>query len=346
MKIKQAVATRFIQQYTLNESLKKTHLPKAGDVALFRVLEIGRHKNIQGVDKRLQAILEGDTIMASFANRYATSQFEGYVPDAPQEVYDILGAGGAIGILKSKNAALKDDEPTKVELIGYCCDDDGQVINSLFYHTPRIPFEGQLPGDAKVILSIGATMDSGKTTTAAFTARGLKMQGYRVGFIKLTGTAHTKDKDFVFDCGADYSFDFSDAGFPSTFLCTKETILDIYQTLLNMFLAHPVDYIVMEIADGILQKETDFLIKDAAFMKTIHNTIFSCGDSLSALKGLELLNKIGIHPSLISGKFTMSPLLIREVQAITEVPIHTIEEIMTGSLNSLLTNTSVGVANA
>ena len=163
--------------------------------------------------------------------------------------------------------------------------------------------------------------------------------------IKLTGTAHTKDKDFVFDCGADYSLDFSDAGFPSTFLCTKETILDIYQTLLKMFDQHPVDYIVMEIADGILQKETDFLIKDKAFMSTIHNTVFSCGDSLSALKGLELLRSIDIHPALISGKFTMSPLLIQEVETNAKVPVHTIEEIMTGSLNSLLTDTRVGVVN-
>lgn len=337
MKIKQSVATRFVTSYQQIETYNHSHIPKAGDVGIFKIIELGRHTSIQGIDKRLQAIFEGDLIMASFANRYATSQFEGYVPSAPQDTYDILGAGGAIGVLKSKNAALKDEEPTKVQLVSYCCNENSTIINTLFYHIERKAYTGTLPGKAKVILSIGATMDSGKTTTAAFTARGLKMGGHRVGFIKLTGTAHTKDKDFVYDCGADFSLDFSDAGFPSTFLCSKETILDIYQTLLMQFNNHAVDYIVMEIADGILQRETDFLIKDQLFMKTIHSTIFSCGDSLSALKGVELLQKIGITPNILSGKFTMSPLLIEEVKAITQVPIFTIEEIMTGNVNNSIT---------
>lgn len=340
MKIKKTIGTRLVHEFTILETLKDTHIPSAGDVGVFRILEIGRHKSIQAADKRITSILEGDHIMASFANRYATSQFEGYVPESPQAVYDILGAGGAIGLVKSKNAALEDEEPTKVELVGYCCDHNGSVINTQFYGIERSSFQGRLPGKAKVVLSIGSTMDSGKTTTAAFVAHGLKMGGFDVGFIKLTGTAHAKDKDFVLDCGADYSFDFSDVGFPSTFLTSKQDILDIYQSLLDKFERNPVDYIVMEIADGILQRETDFLLRDKSFMASIHSVIFSCGDSLSALKGMELLEKINIKPCLISGKLTMSPLLIKEVKSIIDVPVHPIEEIMTGSLNHLITGSN------
>jgi hypothetical protein len=92
--------------------------------------------------------------------------------------------------------------------------------------------------------------------------------------------------------------DFSDMGYPSTYMCSREEILDIYQSLLDRLAPENLDFIVMEIADGLMQRETMFLLKDKAFMKTIHRTIFSCGDSLSAFHGVELLNNWGIEVAL------------------------------------------------
>ncbi|MBX7108658.1 MAG: hypothetical protein K1X61_08445 [Chitinophagales bacterium] len=344
MKIKKTIVTKDIQQYILNESIKETYVPAAGDVAIFEVITLGRHETIQGEDKRITAIFENDFIMAAFADRYATSQFEGYVPTFPMELYDILGAGGAIGVVKSKNALLKDIEPTKIRMIGYCCDDSGKVINTKWYQKQRIPFTGELPNNAKVILSVGSTMDSGKTTTAAHVARGLKYSGKKVAFIKFTGTCFTKDKDFVYDCGADVAIDFSDLGFPSTYMCQKEELLDLYQSLLARIADEKPDFIVMEIADGLMQRETNFLLRSREFMATIHSVVFSCGDSLSAFQGFDILQQWGITPALISGRFSMSPLLIEEVKNNCAVPVLTIEEIMTGKFNNLLVSSRLVAA--
>ena len=335
MRIKQTIVTRGVERYTVNESLASTRKPKAGDVGLFRVLEVDRHSSLQCIDKRSHSIFDGDFILAAFGDRYATSQYEGYVPDEPLDVYHIIGAGGVVGIVRTKNASLEDYEPTTVTLVGYCCESDGSVINTLFRNQTRVPFTGEVPNQAKIILSIGSTMDSGKTTTAAHIARGLKTTGKQVAFIKLTGTVYSKDIDYVSDCGADIAMDFSNVGFPSTYLVEKATILDIYQTLLNKIGEHKPSYIVMEIADGLFQRETSFLLNDKDFMKTIHNTVFSCGDSLSVMAGLQVLNEMGIKPCMISGRFTMSPLLIEEVRTRMKVPVHTIDEIMTGELNSI-----------
>ena len=336
MKIKKSIVTKDIQKYQLNAEIIETHSPIAGDVGLFEVITLGRHESIQGEDKRNLAIFEKDYIMAAFADRYATSQFEGYVPSSPMELYDILGAGGALGVVKSKNYSLKDVEPTKIRLVGYCCDDVGKVINTKWYHKQRVRFSGIVPNNAKVILSIGSTMDSGKTTTAAHVARGLKSTGKKVAFIKFTGTCYTKDKDFVFDCGADVSIDFSDMGFPSTYMCEKEDLLDLYQSLLAKLSAENPDFIVMEIADGLMQRETNFLLKSKKFMATIHSVVFSCGDSLSAFQGYDTLQQWGIIPTIISGRFTMSPLLIEEVKNNCAAPVLTIDQIMTGEFNNLI----------
>jgi len=333
MRLKKTIVSRFVNDFTINTELVSTHKMKAGDLAIFEIVEIGKHETAQMIDGKNRSIFPGDHILAAFADRYATSQYEGYVPEEPQELYDILGAGGAIGIVKSKNYSLKDIEPTKVKLIGYCCNETGQVINTKFYNRKQSKFRGDVK--PKVILSIGSTMDSGKTTTAAFTSRGLAMGGHKVGFIKLTGTCYTRDREFVLDCGATIVTDFSDMGFPSTFMCSKETILDIYQSLIDSLNDESLEYVVMEIADGLMQRETMFLLQDKAFMNTIDKVIFSCGDSLSAFYGVQLLKEWGIEVTAISGRFTMSPLLIKEVHDHIKIPVFTIDEVMTGSKNGL-----------
>lgn len=335
MKFKKTIIAKGIDDYQIDSSLNLTHKPVQGDLALFEVIELGRHETVQSDSKRVVGISPGDTILAAFANRYATSQYEGYVPDSPKPLYHILGAGGAIGIVKSKNDILKDIEPTTVKLIGYAVDPEGKVINTRYYQKTRKKFRGELPNNAKLILSIGSTMDSGKTTTAAFTSRGLKMGGAKVAFIKLTGTCFTKDADFVFDMGADVSIDFSDMGYPSTYMESKEDLMDLYQTLLDTLEPLAPDYIVMEIADGLLQRETNFLLKDPDFMKTIYKVVFSCGDSMSVFYGIQMLGELGVPLAAVCGKFTMSPLLIQEVRENCYVqPIH-IEQLALGKVNYL-----------
>jgi hypothetical protein len=335
MRIKKSIATQFIQEYNITTEGFENHLPQSGDIALFEIIETGKHQTIQSESKRNVAIFPGDQILATFADRYATSQFEGYIPTEILPEYHILGAGGAIGVVKSKNAALKDIEPTSVKWLGYATDANGKIINTKFHGLNKPTFTGEKI-QPKVILSLGATMDSGKTTTAAFLSRGLALDHQRVGFIKLTGTAYTKDKDFVYDCGANITLDFSDAGYPSTFTCSIDEILSIYEYLRHKITeSNELDFLVMEIADGILQVETMGLISNPAFMSTIDHVVFSCGDSLSALKGLEVLKTLNIHPAMLCGKFTMSELLIREVQELMNIPIFGINKIEAKEANYL-----------
>ena len=335
MKIKKSLVTQFLQEYRIVKEGFETYLPSSGDVAMFEIIEIGKHQSMQSDSRRSVSIFSGDCILAAFADRYATSQFEGYVPTEILPEYHILGAGGVIGVVKSKNAALEDIEPTTVKWLGYAVDDSNQIINTKFYRTNRPRFNGDKKGP-KVILSLGATMDSGKTTTAAYLTRGLYLEGKKVGFIKLTGTAFTKDKDFVFDTGAMFTLDFSDAGYPSTFTIPVPEILDIYEFLRNKMIDFGgLDYIVMEIADGILQRETMGLITNKDFMNTISHVVFSCGDSLSALKGLEVLQGLQIKPDLLSGRFTMSELLIREVRQFVDMPVFSIDHLEQKAANAL-----------
>ncbi len=83
--------------------LPKNYPIKAGDVAIFEVLEIGKHTQIQTAERNMTLAI-GDQIMGAFGARYATNQFEGYVPESLIDEYHMLGGGGVIGVLESSHA--------------------------------------------------------------------------------------------------------------------------------------------------------------------------------------------------------------------------------------------------
>ena len=315
-----------INEFVINEDKTNYYVPQVGDVALFEIVSIGKHKQIQSDDKRNMLILPGDVIMAAFGTRYATAQFEGYVPTDCRDTFHILGAGGTIGIIESMNAAYERVGPTIIKIIGYLTQKDGTVANTLKLSSQLHPFKGTSGEGSNIVLSIGSSMDSGKTTTAAYMARGLKCQGYKVAFIKLTGTVYTKDRDLVYDCGADITADFSDFGFPSTYMCSQKQLLDLFESLVRQVARINPDYIIMEIADGILQRETKMLLRSRRFMSLIEHVVFSSCDSLSALHGIGMLESLDIYPTAISGLLTTSPLLIKEVEAHTNVPVLTLKD--------------------
>lgn len=326
-RLKKCIITQCIHEFKLNRELKNSHLPSAGDVAIFKVKKLGKHTKMQLIGGRLRHIFPGDHILATFGNRYATGQFEGYVPDKQVEEYHILGQGGAVGVMHSSHSKWNRVGVTTLELVGYATNEKGQILNTKFYGETIQPFNpnNQLP--FKTILSVGASMDSGKTTTAAYLARGLSLAGKRVVFMKLTGTVYTKDKEFVEDCGAQAVLDFSDLGFPSTYMCSREELLSLYSTLLKKLASNQPDYVVIEIADGLLQRETNMLLYHSAFMDTIDHVILSCGDSLGVPFGVEMLTGIGHRPFALSGLFTASPLLRVEAEQYCNIPTLTLADL-------------------
>lgn len=329
--IKKSIITKSVEDFKINRNIRKTHIPKAGDVAVFQVVSIGKHKAIQAENGNNTYIFPGDKILATFGTRYATNQFEGYVPTQYQNRYQIIGQGGVVGVLKSMHSKFDDIGATEVRLVGYAVNHENNVINTIYNGVERLNFK-PIPRPYEMYLSVGASMDSGKTTTAAFLCRGFMQQKRKVAFIKLTGTVFSKDCSIVRDCGAKTAVDFSYCGYPSTFLCDTTEILDILETLLSRVERINPDIVVIEIADGLLQRETKALINHKPFMDLIDGVLLSCADSLSVKSGKEILAEVNHKPLIISGIFTASPLMVNEVKNETDIPVFTLED-FTNKLN-------------
>lgn len=71
-------------------------------------------------------------------------------------------------------------------------------------------------------------------------------------------------------------------------------------------------------------------------MNTVNSVVLSCVDSLGALSGISLLDKWGIRPIALSGLFTASELLIREIADSISIPIFNIDELLEGAVVPIL----------
>lgn len=324
-RIKRALSTALVKDFMINESMVHDHTPKAGDVGVFRVMN-GNQKYIRDINGANQYIFEGDLILAVFGNRYATNQVEAYVPKSAADPIELISRGGVAGVVKTMNSGFK-YSGVYLQLEAYAVDAHQKIINTTklrqldFFSPERIK--------TKIVLSIGSSMDSGKTTTAAYLCKGLMNAGAKTAYMKLTGTVFNKDTQLVYDRGAALTTDFSSLGFPSTYLCSKNILLDIYQSLYLKLEeeCHP-DIIIVEIADGLLQRETQMLLQDPTFMSTVSDVVLSCGDSLGALAGLNYLQNLGLKPYALSGLFTASDLLVQEVKNKISTPIFKLEDLL------------------
>ena len=84
----------------------------------------------------------------------------------------------------------------------------------------------------------------------------------------------------------------------------------------------PKNYWVVEIADGLLQRETAFLLQSEEVKSRIHKLIFCSQDACGAIGGLKILHeRYKLVPDAISGVCSSSPLGVQELREYTDIPV-------------------------
>ena len=63
--IKKSIITKSVGEFKINRKIRKTYIPKAGDVAVFQVLSIGKHSAIQAENGNNTYIFPGDKIFGN-----------------------------------------------------------------------------------------------------------------------------------------------------------------------------------------------------------------------------------------------------------------------------------------
>lgn len=287
--------------------------PERGDVIVCTVSKVGWHQELENRFGRYRRLFVGDRVVVAIGNRYATGEFEGKIPEKVRYGLDLLNTGGVCGKMVGKNLLVSD--PTRLTFVGYVIH-DGEVAKLRHFAKKKKNSYKEVP----IILVVGSGMDAGKTTTAATIIKTFVSRGHVICAGKLTGTARSKDILLMKDAGAKAVLDHVDAGFSSTYKCRREQLLEVFEIIYSNLASLDPDFIVLEIADGVFQRETDIFLKERVFMEKVAHIFFSASDSLAAYGGHLHLKKMGLKITAFSGPVANSKLTIREVLDKTGIP--------------------------
>jgi len=288
--------------------------PRAGDLVLARVTRVGKHATLEGPDSRRSALFPGDEIVVAYAARYAPDQFEARVPDSLGPCH-LAAGGGVAALVTARHAGVA--APTELQPIGLLARGDRRInLTDYARCGPAVNPMGPRP---LTIASLGTSMNAGKTTSAAYLVRGLAAAGIRVGAAKVTGTGSGNDPGLLRDAGAAPVLDFTDVGYASTAGLQLPTLLDILNRIQAAMSAQGVEALVIEVADGLLQRETAMLLGSALFSQRVDACLFSSGDAMGAVAGVRWLHDNGLPVLALAGTLTHSPLARAEAEAATRL---------------------------
>jgi hypothetical protein len=171
------------------------------------------------------------------------------------------------------------------------------------------------------IAVVGTSMNSGKTTTAAHLVRGLRAAGLVVSAAKVTGTGAGGDPWLMRDAGAMQVLDFTDAGHASTYKLPVETLCDCIDRVLDSLSEGGTEVAVLEIADGLFQRETSALLSMPNAADYFDLLMFAAQDAMGATAGVDWLEHRGLPVAAVTGLVTASPLAAREAARAVSLPI-------------------------
>lgn len=311
--------------------------PRIGDVMYCRIRALGAHRELENRNGRIHRLTDSTTGLFVYGNRYATDGFEARIPDEPVAVADMIARSGVIGTVRVRNSRLR--APTTVDVLGQVHDPDGQPLNTLDHSLVTPKNREKKSPRSKLILVCGTAMNSGKSTAAVATCWALTTMGHSVRASKVTGTASLKEILHMSDAGATSVSDFSYLGYPSTYLLGEPEVRGIFDNLDLKFGNNPRNYWIVEVADGLLQRETAMLLANPEVRARIHRLILCAGDAFGAIGALHVLDETyQLRPDAISGIIASSPLGVQELQEYTNVPafdasqpdLHTLSNILIG----------------
>jgi hypothetical protein len=311
---KRAFTTRRVD-LALARQLATKCAPLAGDLVLARVESIGLHGRLESPEGRRCRLYVGDEIIVAYGARYAPDQFEAVLPDDLGPC-DLAAGGGIAARVTQRHDNVS--RPTRIAPIGLLGDGSGRILNLRRF---AIEDPARPSHHPTVIAVAGTSMNSGKTTTAASLVQGLARSGLKVGAAKVTGTGSGGDLWSLVDAGARCVLDFTDLGHASTADLDPLEVERVALAIIDRLAHEAVDIAVLEVADGLLQRETAHLLSSGRFKSRLDGLIFAAGDAMGAAAGVNWLQERGLPMLAVSGLVTTSPLGVRETEAVTGLPV-------------------------
>ncbi len=279
-----------------------------GDYVAAEITDVGVDVKIELANGRMIDPLKGEKIVGALGVRHATLEATGTWKNIPAngQMHMLTGAG-LIGLMSSHS--VFSPYPVGLKYLGHV-----KVRGRKVTMRGVVPAVDLKPLNIPVILLVGTSMSAGKTTTARIIVRQLKLMGKKVVAAKLTGAGRFRDILLVSDAGADYIFDFVDAGLPST-VCSPEEYVEAYHHLISLMAQTDAEVAVVEIGSSPLEPYNGDLAVHLLRNK-IRSTIL-CATDPYAVYGV--MKSFDMQPDLVTGPATNTLAGVELVEKLCEV---------------------------
>ncbi len=218
-----------------------------GDYVVCRIEEIGGSTvKAELANGRMMHLMEGDLMVGALGVRHATLEATGSWEEVGEDGHmQILTGAGLLGKLTSRSRFVT--PLIDITYLGHVCR-NGIKMNMANFAGDMYAEKLDIP----VILLVGTSMSSGKTTSARIVTRMLKYLGKKVSGAKLTGAGRYRDILTVSDAGADHVCDFVDAGLPSS-ICPPGKFKEALHIMMGQIANSQSDVAVIEIGASPLE---------------------------------------------------------------------------------------------
>jgi hypothetical protein len=258
---------------------------------------------------RMVEVGESDRVIGALGRRAATLEVVGdWQAVGPDEVLEALTPAGLFGRVTSKSDLVPDLVQLQYE--GHLAVDGVPARMADFAPPPR---DGGLR--VPVILIVGSSMSAGKTTTGRAIVRALRRSGRSVVAAKLTGAARYRDVLSLADAGADWIFDFVDAGLPST-VCEPAEYRAAIGGLLGRIGELPADVAVIEAGASPLEPYNGSVAIE--LLDPLICFMVLCASDPYAVVGI--IEAFGRRPDLVCGITANTQAGIELVRRLTGIP--------------------------
>jgi hypothetical protein len=285
------------------------HAWATGDYVVCEVVgPPGPQYQIERPSGRMCQVFDGDIVIGAFGRRAATLEGVGDWGEIGDDMaLHALTPAGLFGKVTSVSPLL----PAFMQLSykGHVVRDEKVTMGQ--FCTYRDPIDQTMP----VVLLIGTSMSSGKTTSGRVIVHELKRRGLKVTAAKLTGAARYRDMLSLGDAGADAIFDFVDVGLPST-VCPPDEFEAAMRQLLTKINTTGADVLVAEAGASPLEPYNGDLA-----MKLIDKNVrmlVLCASDPYAVLGVQ--HAFGRQPDLVCGPAANTEAAIELVRKLCGVP--------------------------
>ncbi len=257
---------------------------------------------------RMCQVFDGDLVVGAFGVRAATLEGVGSweaIEDDGQ--LHALTSAGLLG--KTTSVSLFLPPLMELEYRGHLVREDKLTMQGFCTDEADTPF------DMPVILLIGTSMSSGKTTSGRLIVHELAKLGLDVVAAKLTGAARFRDMLSWRDAGASAVYDFVDVGLPST-VSSPEEFRPLLGRLLSKIAASGADVLVAEAGASPLEPYNGATAMEM-IDEHVRMLVLSASDPY-AVMGVQ--HAFGMRPDLVCGPAANTDAAIELVDRLCGVP--------------------------